>query len=200
MGQSTEELSTEIAGTRENLASDLDALQDRVSPSAIVERRKVAARNRLLGVKDKVMGSSQTASDSAKSGVSGAADSVKGAAGSAKEGAQSAVSSAGDTIEGSPLAAGLVAFGAGLVIAGLIPATRAETRASQKVVEAAKEHGQPLVDEAKSMGQDVGDQLKESATDAAQQVKQTAQESAGRVQEEGQSSAENVKSSAPGQS
>ena len=45
MGQSTEELSTQIAGTRESLASDLDALQDRVSPSAIVERRKEAARS-----------------------------------------------------------------------------------------------------------------------------------------------------------
>ena len=46
MGQSTEELTTQIAGTRESLATDLDALQNRVSPSAIVERRKEAARGR----------------------------------------------------------------------------------------------------------------------------------------------------------
>ena len=37
MGQSTEELSSEIAGTRRSLATDPDALQDRVSPTAIVE-------------------------------------------------------------------------------------------------------------------------------------------------------------------
>ena len=83
------------------------------------------------------------------------------------------------------LAAGLIAFGAGLVIAALIPATEAEQRASQRVVDAA----QPLVDEAKSVGQDVGSNLKESAADAAQQVKDTAQDSVQRVQDEGKSSA-----------
>ncbi len=95
-----------------------------------------------------------------------------------------------------PLAAGLIAFGAGLVIAALIPATDAEQRASQRVVETA----QPLVDEAKSMGQDVGANLKETAVDAAQQVKETAQDSVQRVQDEGKASAESVKAEAPGQS
>ena len=42
MGQSTEELNTQIAGTRDHLAADLDALQDKISPAAIVERRKAA--------------------------------------------------------------------------------------------------------------------------------------------------------------
>ena len=56
MGQSTEELNSDIAGTRQALSSDLDALQGRVSPSAIIERRKEATRSRLRGLKDRVMG------------------------------------------------------------------------------------------------------------------------------------------------
>ena len=40
MGQSTEELSSDIAQTRQSMTANVDALQDRVSPSAIVERRK----------------------------------------------------------------------------------------------------------------------------------------------------------------
>ncbi len=64
MGQSTEELNSEIAGTRQALSSDLDALQDKVSPSAIIERRKAATRSRLAGVKDSVMGSSSSATSS----------------------------------------------------------------------------------------------------------------------------------------
>jgi uncharacterized protein YjbJ (UPF0337 family) len=189
MGQSTEELSTQIAGTRESLASDLDALQDRVSPSAIVERRKEAARSKVRSVKDKVMGRGHSVASSAGSTGSDAVAGVKGGVGDAKD-------AAGDAIEGSPLAAGLIAFGAGLVIAALIPATDAEQRASKKVVEAA----QPMVDEAKSVGQDVGSSLKESAAGAAQQVKATAQDSMERVQDEGKSSAETVKAEAPGQS
>ena len=188
MGQSTEELSTQIAGTRESLASDLDALQDRVSPSAIVERRKEAARSKVRSVKDKVMGSGHTVASSASTTGSDAVASVKGSVGDAKD-------ATGDAIEGSPLAAGLIAFGTGLVIAALIPATDAEQRASQRVVEAV----QPLVDEAKSVGQDLGANLKETAADAAQQVKETAQDSVQRVQDEGKSSAESVKAEAPGQ-
>ena len=46
MGQSTEELKAEIEQTRQSMTTDVDALQDRVSPSAIVERRKQAARSR----------------------------------------------------------------------------------------------------------------------------------------------------------
>ncbi|GAA4744168.1 hypothetical protein GCM10023350_31080 [Nocardioides endophyticus] len=189
MGQSTEELSTQIAGTRESLATDLDALQDRVSPSAIVERRKEAARSKVRSVKDKVMGSGYNVANSAGSTGSDAVAGVKGSVGDAKD-------AAGDAIEGSPLAAGLIAFGAGLVIAALIPATDAEQRASQRMVDAA----QPLVDEAKSVGQDLGGNLKESAAGAAQQVKETAQDSVQRVQDEGRSSAESVRAEAPGQS
>ena len=48
MGQSTEELRAEIEQTRQSMTADVDALQDRVSPSAIVERRKQAARSRVL--------------------------------------------------------------------------------------------------------------------------------------------------------
>lgn len=179
MGNSTEELNSQIADTRGSLSSDLDALQDRVSPTAIVERRKAAARDSVTSVKSKVMGSARQAKDSA-SGAGG-----------------DATSAAEDAFEGSPLAAGLAAFGLGVVIAALIPASQAEAKAATKVVDKAKESG--AVDQAKSIGQDVGSNLKESATDAAQQVKGSAQDSASKVKDEGQSSVDNVKSQAPGQ-
>jgi ElaB/YqjD/DUF883 family membrane-anchored ribosome-binding protein len=188
MGQSTEELSTQIAGTRDNLAADVDALQDRVSPAAIVERRKAAARGRVASMKNRVMGSAQTVRDTTGSTGAGAVESVK-------DTAQGAVASAGDTVEGSPLAAGLVAFGAGMVLSALLPASDAETRAARQVVDAAA----PLVEEARSVGQDVGQQLKESAADSAEQVKSAAQDSAARVQEDGRSSAENVAAAAQDQ-
>jgi cell division septum initiation protein DivIVA len=166
MGASTEELSTDIARTRQELAQDVDALQDKVSPTAILERRKSALRDRWSAAKDKVMGSGQSATQ----GVSSATSS----AGSAIE----------DRVDGSPLAAGLVAFGAGLVIAGLIPATKAEAQGAQRLKEAAQEHGQPIMDQARSAAQEVGDQLKDKASEAADEIRSSAQESADRVKEE----------------
>jgi hypothetical protein len=166
MGTSTEELSSDIARTRQELAQDVDALQDKVSPTAILERRKSAVRDRWSATKDKVMGSGQGATQ----GVSSATSS----AGSAIE----------DRVEGSPLAAGLVAFGAGVVIAGLIPASKAEAQGAQRLKEAAQEHGQPVMDQARSAAQEVGEQLKEKASEAVDEVRSSAQESAARVKEE----------------
>lgn len=182
MGQTAEErMTTEIAGTRENLSRDVDALYDKVSPSRVVERRKAAVRGRLSGVRDKVMGTTQ------------------GATGSVGGTAQQAVTTVQRQTQGSPLAAGLVAFGAGMVASALIPASEKEARATQRLTEAAK--GSGIVEEAKSVGQEVGQNLKDKAAEAAQEVKASAQDSAQTVREEGQSAAQTVKEEAqPGSS
>ena len=173
MGTSTEELSNDIARTRADLEQDLDALQDKVSPSAIMERRKSAVRGRLASAKDRVMGTGH---------------SVVGSGQDAAHGVSSATSNAGsaleDRVEGSPLAAGLVAFGAGLLIAGLMPATKVEAEGAQKLKDVAQEHGQPVIDQAKSAAQEVGEQLKDKASQAADEVKSSAQDSVERVKDE----------------
>ena len=89
-----------------------------------------------------------------------------------------------ERVEGSPLAAGLVAFGAGLVIAGLVPASKAEAQGAQRLKEVAQEHGQPVMDQARSSAQEVGDHLKDKATEAAHEVKASAQESTDRIKDE----------------
>ena len=96
MGQGTEELTRDIQDTRDELAHDLDALQDKVSPSAIVERRKAAARDRLHGVRSRVMGTATS--------VGSAGGNVGGQASNA---ASNVADAAEQRFEGSPLAAGL---------------------------------------------------------------------------------------------
>ena len=188
MGQSAEELTTQIEDTRERMAGNLDTLQDRMSPSAIVERRKQAARDRVSSVKDKVMGSAHSATDSVSSAASSATSGVSGTG-------SNVASTAQDQFQGSPLAAGLVAFGAGVVLASMLPASRMEAEAAHRVVETAKEH-QDVLEDAKSAGQEIVQNLKDNASDAAHQVKDSAQESAQTVKQEGQSSAQSVKDQA----
>jgi ElaB/YqjD/DUF883 family membrane-anchored ribosome-binding protein len=145
MGQSTEELSGEIAETRRSLASDLDALQDRVSPSSIVERRKAAAKGRVRHLRQRVMGTVHDVRDTTTSGMSSAGGSVQ------------------DRYDGAPLAAGLVAFGAGMVIASLFPASEREAVAAGNVVDAAKERGEPMLEEAKGQAQQVAQEVRSAA-------------------------------------
>lgn len=199
MGQNTEELSTtpaDIEATRADLSRNIDELSDKVSPQRVVERRKEAARNSLSSVRSKIMGSADNAKSSAGGVGSGVSSSASDAAASVKGSAQSAVGTIESTTTGNPLVAGAVAFGAGMLIGSLLPASEKEQQAAGRLVDAAKEHGQPLIDEAKSVGQEIGQDLGNSASEAAEKVKSQAQDSAETVKGEGQSSAEEVKGQA----
>lgn len=194
MGQGSEEqLTRDIEARRAELSRDLDALTDKVSPAQMVERRKAATRTKFRSMRDRVMGSAHGTRDSFSSAGGSATGAVSSAADSVSSTAQGAVGTIERQTEGNPLAAGLIAFGAGWLVSSLLPASEKEARAAQQVVEAAKEHGQPIMEEAKAVGQEMGESLKESAAEAAQQVKSTAQDSADTVKQEGQSSAQTVK-------
>lgn len=179
MGKEPEVIEHDIENSREDLSRNLDALADRVSPSRVVGRQVDSVKGRLSGAKDTVMGKASSVSDATGS----AAGSVSDAAGSVSKRA-----------EGNPLAAGLIAFGAGWLVSSLIPPSDAEAKLAGQAIDTAKEHGQPLVDHAKSVGQEVAGDLKEKATQAASEVKDTATESAQHVKDEGQSAADGVRS------
>jgi len=87
--------------------------------------------------------------------------------------------------QGNPLAAGLIAFGGGLLFASLLPPTEAEQRVAGKV----REQTEPLQDELVRAGQAVGEDLKSSAQDAAEQVKQRAAEATSTVGDDVRTSA-----------
>jgi vacuolar-type H+-ATPase subunit H len=183
MGKEPEVIERDIEATREDLTRNVDELADRVSPGRVVGRKVDSVKGGVGSVKDKVMGSAHSAAGSTPDGTGRASDAVSGVASRA---------------EGSPLAAGLVAFGAGLVIASLIPASDKEAQLAEQAVDAAKEHGQPVVDQARSVGQEIGGNLKESATEAASELKSSAQDSAQHVASEGQHAAQEVKQDTQG--
>ncbi len=192
MGQNAEELTTtpaDIEATRSNLTRDIDELAEKVSPSRVLDRRKEAAKGRLGSIRDKVMGSATNAGGSVSGTASSATESISDTATGALNGLESRA-------QGNPLAAGVVAFGAGMLISALVPASEKEAQAAQKLTQVAKEQGEPLIDEAKSVGQEMAADLKESAADSAQQVQAVAQDSVETVKQEGQSSAQTVKDEA----
>ena len=190
MGQGSEELTTQqieddIEATRARLSRDVDELGYKVSPGQVMSRQKQAAKGRLMSMKDRVMGSAHDARSSVGGTASGAAHSVG-------DTASGAVQTLESRTEGNPLAAGVIAFGAGMLVSSLIPATRAEQNLAQQGMDAAKEHGQPIMEQAKGMAQDMGADLKESARGGAEEVKATAQDSAETLKEEGRGAAQHV--------
>lgn len=173
MSQSPEEIRADIERTRQELGGDVDALADKVSPSKIVDRQTDKVKNAFGSVRERVMG----AADDAGSAVSGAGGHVADIK-------DRAVAKA----EGSPLAIGLIAFGAGLLVASLFPASTKE----KKVAADVKDQAQPLVDGVTEMAKDVGSNLKEPAQDAATAVKESAAGSVQTVKDEAQGATSEV--------
>jgi hypothetical protein len=197
----------QIEDTRRELSYDVDALNEKVNPTRVMDRRVSAAKGRMGRMKEKVMGSAQDTRSSAQGMASStqdrASDMASSAAGSVQDAASSAASAvqqAPDTVirqaQGNPLAAGLIAFGVGWLVSSLLPVSEKERQLAQQAESAVREHKDTLLEPAKQAAQEMGEQLKPAAQQAVEEVKSTAQDAAATVKDEGQSAAEDVKGQA----
>jgi hypothetical protein len=197
----------QIEDTRRELSYDVDALNEKVNPARVVDRRVSAAKGRISNLKEKVMGSAQDTTSSAQGMASDAAGSVQSAASSAADTVTGAASSAAGAVQqapdaivkqtqGNPLAAGLIAFGVGWLVSSLLPASEKEKQLAQQAESAVREHKDAILEPAKQAAQEIGEQLKPAAQEAVESVKSTAQDAAATVKDEGQSAVQDVQGQA----
>lgn len=179
--QTPEEIRADIERTRSSLSLDVDAVADKVSPSKVAQRQKDKARETVGGWKDHVMGSAEDASTTVSDQAHHAAEGLQQAPGAAKQ-----------KTRGNPLAAGLIALGAGWLAASLVPASEPEKKAAATLEDQAR----PLVDDAKNQAKSMAEELKEPAQESAQRVRDSAAESAQNVKSEGQDQKDTVADSA----
>ena len=213
-----EQIRQEIERTQAALSQDVDALTEKVTPSKIVERRVDRARDTATRLKEKVMGTSPTYGSGQQGGVqaasqaasqaadrvsgtaSTAASTVQGAAATAVDAVQDAAANAAGAVQeapqalrrqarGNPLAAGLIAFGAGWLVSSLLPASRREQELADQARHVAQEKVQPALQQVAS---EVGDNLRGPAQDAVASVRSTAVDAKDTVVEEGRSATQDV--------
>ena len=207
MSTDPDQIRREIDQTQRELSADVDALTEKVSPPRIMERRVRRTREAVTNVKDRIMGSTSDAYQSAGSTTSGMAQSVSDRASSVRDTATGVASSAADTVRsapdtvrrqatGNPLAAGLIAFGAGMLLSSLLPASQPEQQVATQVKDFAVEQGRPVAKQLGEAGQEAAQELRESAQQRAESVKQTAQDAASTVKDETQSAASDVRGQA----
>lgn len=171
----------DIERTRRELGQDVDALADKVNPAKAAQRQTDKVRRAFSRLGERIMGS-----------ASDMADSTQNAVGHAGEAVADAPRKVARATEGNPVAAGLIAFGVGLLAASLIPASRKEQEAAEKVKEAAA----PLVDKAKDVAMESADHLREPAREAVDAVKGRATEAVDTVKAEGADAASTVQADA----
>ena len=204
-----EQIRAEIERTQASLGHDVDALTEKVTPSRIVERRVGRVRSTMGRWKDTVMGTTpgrggpasaagrvsgvvSQAGQSASGTAATAASTVSDAASSGAQALQEAPQMIRQQARGNPLAAGLIAFGAGWLVSSLLPPSRTERQLAGQARDKVQEVGQPL---ARTVGQaaaEVKENLREPAQQAVESVRSTATDAGQTVAEEGRTAAERV--------
>lgn len=178
-------LRREIEQTQRNLSSDVDLLAEKVTPGRIVHRRVTRARGAVTSLRDKVMG---TASDR----IGDAASTVTQTAAGAAHAVDEAPKAVQRGTEGNPLAAGLIAFGAGWLISSLAPASKREQQMTEQAKDWVQEHGQPVAEHASHAAEQLRENLREPAQQAVDSVRNTASDAASTVADETRTAAEDV--------
>jgi hypothetical protein len=187
------ELRREAEIQRTQMGDTLDAIGDRLSPERMVERRKAAVGQRFRRVKDSIMGSPgyrEPVTDRLRAQAGGAMQSATETVQSASERVQHAPEALAEQTRGNPFAAGLVAFGAGVLLATVFPSSRTE----QRLVGEAKPQLQQAAEQLKGAGRDVAEDARGHAQEALEEVKAAGSEAGTNVREQAVESAENVRS------
>jgi Protein of unknown function (DUF3618) len=203
-----DEIRADIERTRAALSDDVDDLAESVKPRNVAGRQVGKVKDAASNLKDRVMGSddddySGSAVGTVSDKASSAKDAVADRAYAAKDVVSEKASEAGEAVrrapttlkrraQGNPLAAGLIAFGLGMLVSSLIPSTEKEREAVSQL----QENLEPVKQKASEVAQDIGEGLKPAAQEAAESVKTTAQEGVESVKQEGQSAAAEVKDQA----
>ncbi|MDT4917887.1 MAG: hypothetical protein QOH89_2587 [Pseudonocardiales bacterium] len=171
---SPEQIQRDIENTRESLRTDVDRFTEKVSPGRVVGRRVERVKNSAASARERVMGALPDTTQ------------IKDTASSLGDTAASAPQAVRKQTQGSPLAAGVVAFGIGMILSSLVPATESE----QQVVELAEARArEPLQQKAS----EIAEELKEPAMHAVEQVKETAGQAASATADDARSAAEEVR-------
>jgi cell division septum initiation protein DivIVA len=196
MSSDPDQIRGQIEQTQQNLSTDVDALTEKVSPPRIVGRQVQRTRSAMNGIKDTIMGSTTEHTSSVSGAVGSTASSAKDTlstqASAAADMASSAPEMARQRTRGNPLAAGLIAFGAGWLLSSLLPATEPEQQMASQVKDLATDKGRPVAQQLGQAGQEVAQDLRESAQQRAQTVKDTAADAASTVSDQAQSKASDV--------
>jgi uncharacterized protein YjbJ (UPF0337 family) len=193
MAEEPDRLRQDIEDTRASLTRDVDLLAEKTSPAKVAQRRWTAVKDKVMGTTDHARHAAADSTSAALTTVQDKASRAGDVAGEKAHDVADAVRSAPQAVagqtQGNPLAAGIIAFGVGMLAATLIPVTDAERRAGQQL----KDNSGELTDKVKDIAADVKDDLSGPVQQAVGQVKDTARDAAQTTRDQAQSSAVDVK-------
>ena len=189
-----DEIRADIERTRAALSDDVDDLAESVKPKNVAGRQVGKVKEAASNIKDRVMGSdddddntgavgtvtdkTSSTRDAVADRAYAAKDAVADKAYATKDTASERASEAREAVrqaprrmkrraQGNPLAAGVVAFGLGMLVSSLIPSSEKEREAVSQL----QDNLEPVKEKATEVARDIGESLKPAAQEAAESVK-----------------------------
>lgn len=196
MASRTDELREEIDHKRQDIGHTVDQLQNRVSPSRITARGRYRIRRWWIDTKDQVMGNDraeypwEVGMRRIAEQAENVTDKASEIATEVRDGVAEAPAMVRRQTQGSPVAAGVIAFGGGLLVGTLLPESEGERKMAQRLepgvaglAEEATEIGKQVAEDVQDSARERVEELKDSASTAAEEVKDEAKQAATRARE-----------------
>ena len=196
MSNEPNQIRREIEKTQDDLGNNVDELTDRLDPRRAVQHRKERARGAWQRMTENVMGSTSQARDASGAKLSEASSAARQRLHGAGERVHGMGEASRQQTQGHPLAAGLVAFGLGVLASSLFPASTAERRVGGQLKARASEHSGELKQQAADAARQARDNLREPTQQAANQVRSSAGQRAGQLREQTQATGQDVREQA----
>jgi len=188
MAEEPDRLRQDIESTRASLSRDVDLLADKTSPKRVAQRRWTSVKEKVMGTSGRARHAAGDTADTVHDKASQLGDRAGSAAHEVAESVKSAPRTVARQTQGNPLAAGIIAFGAGMLAATLIPVTDAERRAGKQL----KDNAGDLTERVQDVASEMKDNLSGSLRHAAGEVKATAQDAAHTTKDQARSSAQDA--------
>ncbi|MET9631929.1 DUF3618 domain-containing protein [Lentzea sp. NPDC006480] len=192
MGETPDQIRRDIEVTRAELRADANRLADHASPRSIAQRRVRGARRGLTAMKERVMGTATQAASTVRDQGHDTGHAVAERAGQAVQTVQDVPQRVAQQTQGSPLAAGLIAFGSGLLLAAVLPRTDAEQQAVQQLSDTFSDVVEPAGDALAESAQHLREEVRSSVGDAAGEVRQVASDAAQTTAEQAKEAVQDV--------
>ena len=166
MAQTAEELRADMALRRAMIGATVEEIEDRVSPRRMVARGRSRMRERFSRWGDTIMGQARD--------VSGGMTERAGQIGDTMRETPHAIE---ERTRGNPLAVGMIAVGAGALIASLLPESRTEQRLARKIEPQMEEAASQIGEAGRKMASEVKDVASEGMGNVRQSIRQADDES-----------------------
>ncbi|MEU4788824.1 DUF3618 domain-containing protein [Micromonospora tulbaghiae] len=203
MTSDPDQIRAEIDATRGDLSANVDALAHKANPKRAVTAPISKARGRLGRAVDTIMGTTRHARETGTQQASEAAHQTADALSSGAHHTADALSAAGQHAralpqtsrqhtQGNPLAAGLIAFGAGLLASSLLPSSNTEQQVAGRLKQQAQAHSGPIKEQAADIAHQAQDNLRGPAHHATDAIKNTATSGVAEVRDQGSQAARHL--------